>query len=418
LLPISVRQPAFARLDVNVAARMAVAILALSVIFNALLALVNGHVTRVGIGQVALAQAAIVAIAILVIVAARPAQMARWLIYGWAVLLLFIFLMLVRGAVEPKVAGDMLVVPAFAALGLCVPRPLLFRTMLWLQGLLVLFALYELFWPESFASLFHVKDYYVESRGFKESAFWAGNDLFLSSQRPGGRLLALGSDVGRAGSLFLEPVGLGNWTIVVMVMLATFWDDLTKHQRTLLVVSNLVLMWACDGRLAMGVIALIAISVPIYRRLGWRWLPVLYLPLVFVILSTAFAMDYLSLAEGYDSLKGRYANGTWLLLSLDLPKLFAIHPGMAGAAADSGWVNIILTQSIFGLTAYWIALTLMGGRGERASMFAHSSAVFMALALPVSYSILSIKTAATLWMLMGVAMRRAQLSEGPRLLPT
>jgi putative polymerase len=402
----AVRTPLIAADVANVSAA---ALLVLTVVFNALLAIVNGHVIGIGNATVALVQSAITFAAIAVALAAQPQGAARWVVYGWLTMTLWVLLTIVRGALEPKIAGDILLIPAFATLGMCIQRPTLFRVLVGLQIALVLFVIWELFFPTSFGDLFKVRDYYVATRGFSSEAFWAGDDnLFLSSQRPGGRILTLGLALNRGSSLFLEPVTLGNWTVVVSVALATFWKEMSVRTRAILIVTNVLLLIGCDGRLAMGVNALILVTIPIYNRLPpvRRALPFLYLPAIFGLLVVGWATGYLDAEASYDDLRGRYANSINFLMGIDLKRLMGALPFGDVVAADSGWLHIILTQSIFGLVAFWVGISLMGGRGARSQRFSHAASVFFGLALPVSYSLLSIKSAAALWMILGAAMAR------------
>lgn len=387
-----------------------------TIVFNPALAFVNGHVAPVGTALVALAQTMIVFAAIVLVVVARPPGVARWIMYGWLTLTLWILLTMVRGVIEPKIAGDILLVPAFAALGLCMRRETLFRTLVLLQIVLVVFVVWELFFPTSFGNFFQIRDYYVATRGFTADVFWGGEDnLFVSAQRPGGRLLRLGLDLNRGSSLFLEPVTLGNWTIVVSIALATFWKDVSGRMRAILIATNIALLIGCDGRLAMAVNALILVTMPIYNRLPnpRRWLPVLYLPIIYLILFFALTFNYLDGKASYDDLKGRYANSIQYLTSSGLEKLFAARPGGTAAAADSGWLHIILTQSIFGLFAFWLAMTTMGGSGPRGTRYAHAVAIYVALALPISDSVLSIKAAAAMWMILGCAWTTDRMQSAP-----
>ncbi len=403
---ITARTPLIAADVANVSAA---GLLVLTVVFNALLAIVNGHVATIGNSAVAAVQAAITFAAVAVALAAQPPGAARWIVYGWLTMTMWVLLTIVRGALEPKIAGDILLIPAFATLGMCIRLPTLFRVLVGLQIALVIFVAWELFFPTSFGNLFKVRDYYVATRGFSAGAFWAGEDnLFLSSQRPGGRILTLGLAINRGASLFLEPVTLGNWTVVVSVALATFWKEIDVRTRAILIGTNILLLIGCDGRLAMGVNALILLSIPVFNRLPpiRRYLPVLYLPTIFLILVIGWLTGYLDAAASYDDLRGRYANSINFLMGIDLERLMGALPFGEVVAADSGWLHIILTQSIFGLVAFWIGISMMAGTGPRAQRFSHAASVFFALALPVSYSLLSIKCAAALWMILGAAMAR------------
>jgi putative polymerase len=376
-----------------------------TVVFNAGLAFVNGHVFGLNNTVVVLVQAALIAGAAGVALLSQPRGIGRWIAFAWLMLVLNVALMLLRSSFDPKPIGDVLVLPVFVALGLCMTPRTLVRTILFLQCLLVVFVLWELFLPTSFGNLFAVREYYVATRGFSESKFWAGTDsLFLSSQRPGGRLLKVGFNINRGSSLFLEPVTLGNWTIVVTVAVVTFWREMSTSTKVALLFTNLLLVIGCDGRLALVTNIALLLTMAVSTRLP-RLVPFLYLPVLFVTLATLVSAGIIGVEGGTDSNIGRYANSTMTFMNLKLPELFGIVSTGSVVTADSGWAYICLKQSLIGLIALWVAVTLMVPFGEKGRRFSHSAGIFIALGLPVSFSIVSIKMAATLWMIAGCASR-------------
>lgn len=385
---------------------MAAGLMIATVCFNAALAFTNAHVFGINNGVVTVVQAALVFAAVGVVAFAQPEGMGRWLVFGWATLVLVFLLMLLRSALDPKAAADVLTVPAFAALGLTMRRETLFRTLVVLQVVLVIFVVWELFWPTSFGDLLNVRSYYIATRGFTESVFYTGDSdkLFLSSQRAGGRLLSIGFNINRGSSLFLEPVTLGNWTIVVTVALTTFWKEVSRRYKITLLVTNLLLIIGCDGRLALATNLVLLASMPFAGRLP-RWIPILYLPCVFALSATLLGLGVFDVAKGYDTTTGRYAMGTYLLSTLDVPGLMGLTPTADMVRADSGWTYVTLKQSILGLFALWLAVTAMVPDSEKGRRFGHAAGVFMALGLPISFSIVSIKMAATFWMLAGCTTR-------------
>lgn len=385
----------------------AATILVLTVCFNALLGIVNGHIFTINSNLVAAVQGALVVSAFAIALLAWPDGIIRCLGLTLAWLLLVSVLMLFREGIDPKIIGDALLLPAFVALGLVIRRSTLIDTIRWLQVALIIFVLWELFAPGSFGEVFKVRDYYVATRGFSESQFWTGDDnLFLSSQRPGGRILDFGLDVNRGSSLFLEPVGLGNWTIVVTVALVTFWNQLTPRDRWWLLGTNLVLLWGCDGRLAMATSILLLLTMPLSARLP-RLYPALYLPLAFVGIGLLVGLDLAEVPRSnHDTFVGRFTYGWSVFASLDLPSLLGITPIDTHVSYDSGWAFITVKQSIFGLALLWLAITLVVPfKSDIGRRYSHAAALFIALALPVSNSVLSIKMAAALWMIAGCATR-------------
>jgi putative polymerase len=71
-------------------------------------------------------------------------------------------------------------------------------------------------------------------------------------------------------------------------------------------------------------------------------------------------------------------------------------------------VYLILTQSLLGLIALWTAITL-SAREERLDqkIYKNGLLLYLSLTMMVSYSFLSIKTAAPVWFVFGVLLNAA-----------
>lgn len=379
-------------------------ILIACVTFNAWLAVVNAHAAALNAAAVAACQAALFGAAIVVAAVSRPRGGAKWVALLWLAALGFLLLTMFRGRLELRYFSDIASIFAFILLGLSIGDRALARTLLLLQALLVGFALWELLDPAGYGALFRVQNYYVNTRGFSGDDFWAAQELFLSSERPTGRLLLPGSGFHRGSSLFLEPVSLGNWTIVVTLALGALRPVLGQRAFWLLVAGNAVLLFACDGRLAILINLILIANWWLAPRVP-AWLPVLYLPLAFLLLLASLKLGLLE-THG-DTLAGRLRYGLEYLLALDVPTMLGLYAGSIVVGADSGWSYFIATQSLVALIAVWLALTIPPARTSPATRRTISGmALFVSLSLPVSYSIFSIKTAAMLWALYGCTLRR------------
>jgi putative polymerase len=378
----------------------ACAILVACTLFNAALAAVNGHVVPIGYFHVGLVQTALTAAALLLVVIERPHGSGPWLAGLWVAICAFVLLSLFRGVVAAKYLSDIATILIFVMLGMTTRSQTLVRALIAVQLVLGAAAIWELLSPQSFAKVFMVRDYYVNTRGFSSDAVWSGpENLYISAERPQGRLIGAGTGFHRGSSLFLEPVSLGNWTVVVTLAIAALRPVLSRWKIALLLAGNLILLFACDGRTALAINLLLLASWPILPLLP-RWAPPLFLPLVFLAL--LFATSTGLLVEAGDTLQGRFRYGIEYLLQLNTRDLLGLSGTGGVVAADSGWAYMIITQSLFGLAAIWLALTLHVSPGTRAERrFVAGMALFLALSLPVSYSTFSIKTAAFLWALYG-----------------
>ncbi len=378
------------------------AILTAAVTFNAWLALANAHGVPVNNGIVSVVQAGIVAAALALAIVVRPAGLMRWALLLWGLATLFLLLSLMRERIEPRYLGDVAVIFAFVMLGLCLRARTLVAVLVLLQVMLCAFVVWEIVSPEGFGAAFRVQTYYIATRGLSEESFWAkDSQLFVSAQRPGGRLLLAGMGAHRASSLFLEPVSLGNWTVVVLLAAGALWRSLSRMAIAVLALGNLLLLIACDGRLAMALnLALLPVMV-IAPRVP-RWVAPAVLPAVFVLLAVAERSGMLGVG---DTFAGRLHYGAAYLMRLDVAELLGLSGATGTVAADSGWAYFIISQSLPGVLLIWLALTLPPGADTPAKRrLVLGIALFLAAALPVSYSVFSIKTAALLWAVYGHAI--------------
>ena len=133
-------------------------------------------------------------------------------------------------------------------------------------AMILFFALFEYLFLDTYLKIFSITDYYV-ARGTLDAADpslqWA-NGLMLSGIRPedqGGRVLLPFLGVHRVSSLFLEPIGLGNFGCVVV-----FWaiarSKMEGQARIWSVAAGIALIILSDGRfnayfLCLGILILL-----------------------------------------------------------------------------------------------------------------------------------------------------------------
>lgn len=386
----------------------AAALLIATILFNPGLAWINAHIVPLSPGAVSGVQGLIV-LGALFVGALQPLPLTfRWLAMTWILVLAVFLTSAVRAYMEPKILGDILLIPAFILLGSRMDSLLLRRCFLAMQGLILLVGLWELASPSGFGATFRVLDYYVKTRGYQADAFWAGGDLFLSSARPGGRMLLDGFGLHRGSSLFLEPVSLGNWAIVGVIFTAALWRDLSQRARLFMILSTGLLLIICDGRLAMSVILLFCLYLPISAFIPDRW-SVFYLPLLLFALVAGEALGVLT-GPG-DNFTGRLSVGLDALRSMDIVQLLGVRLERI-RFDDAGWADFVQAQSLLIAIGLWLTLALSSfGRDPGNRMAKHGIMLFLTLCLPISNSLLSIKTAAAMWALYGFCHARGRQAE-------
>ena len=80
-------------------------------------------------------------------------------------------------------------------------------------------------------------------------------------------------------------------------------------------------------------------------------------------------------------------------------------------SVDAGFIYLSLTQSALGLAVLWAAITLSADESTvEQKVYKNGLLLYLALTMMVSYSYLSIKTAAPIWYIFGVLLSSAAQS--------
>ena len=370
-----------------------------AVLFNALLAIINAHVTPVSANAVIGMEVSIVVAAHAIILWHYKPQMLPW--YGMIVIIVLFSVerAFVVGELNPKFMRDVLLIPTFVLLGMTTHPRRLLTLVLVLHVLVVGGVLFEAYFTQAYSDLFGVRQYYIATRGAVEADFWnRSSELFVSATRPGDRFFSF-VDLHRISSVFLEPVSLGNYILIVTAFLCANYRHLSLTVLTFLLLGNVIALVGCDGRLATVSSMIVVLVTLVATRLP-RKSALLYLPATLVGAVLLIATLHPDFRD--DNFSGRVAYGMQLLTRFDIWEWIGHSDRLVGPAADSGIAYTITTQSIFGLIAFYIFLVLNAAeRSPEQTKFLHALCVFIVLTLLVSYSLFSIKTAALLWFIHG-----------------
>ena len=385
-------------------------VLIAAVSFNAVLAVINGHVFALARIHVELAEIAVYASAVAIIIVRADRTMWPWFLLTIFIVLMGLLLSLGSGELHAKYIRDVLVIPVFIMLGMTHRSETFVRPFLVLHTTIFLVGLLEVTSPDTYAEIFKVLDYYVNTRDFSANQFWnSDSTLFVSATR--GEGVRFFSFVGwhRLSSIFLEPVSLGNYCVVAAILSMACWQKLTVTIRYYFVGSTSFLLVGCDGRLAATSILIVLFAAIFVRNISSRW-SVLYLPII-LMLSAGYLWT-VGQPDVYDSFVGRVAGTIDALTSIDLAGLLGLNARLAENAMDSGIVYFILSQSLIGMTMIWLTVFLCA-RGKTASsrIYLHAIAIFIPLNLLVSYSFFSIKIASLIWFFYGYFYDEACLIE-------
>ena len=374
-----------------------------AVLFNAGLAIINAHVTPISANAVIGMEVSIVVTAHAIILWHYRPQMLPW--YGMILVIVLFSLerSLVIGQLNPKFMRDVLLIPTFVLLGMTTPPRRLTTLIVVLHFIVVGSVLFEAYFTQAYSDLFDVRQYYIATRGAEDADFWnRSSDLFVSATRPGDRFFSF-IDLHRTSSVFLEPVSLGNYVLIITAFLCANYRHLSLKVLTFLLVGNVIALVGCDGRLATVSSMIVVLLTLVATRLP-RQSALLYLPAT--LIGAVLLVTLLQVNSMDDNFPGRVAYGVELLTRFDIWEWIGNSDRLVGPAADSGIAYTITTQSIFGLIAFWVFLVLNAAeRTPEQIKYLHALCLYIALTLLVSYSLFSIKTAALAWFIHGSFQR-------------
>lgn len=377
-----------------------------AVTFNFVLAFLNANAMAVNRGHIVIAEVLIVGAALGVSLLFWTPAMRRWMWLMWFMIFTFLIMSVLNQDVNIKLIRDVIIMPIFVMLGMCYAKGNYVRLIVILQTIVLGVMVFEGLAPDQFGQLLDVRGFYVNTRDFMDDQFWnEDSNLFISASRPNDRFLMAGSGLHRLSSIHLEPVTLGNWSIIIAIFILAFRHKLSWPVLIYLLVTNLLLLIGCDGRLATVTIAILAVASLAFPYLP-RKMHVLYLPLI-ILISVIVTYSF-NLTPGPDDFSGRVAGSIEVFTHLTWKEFMGISIWRGFIGADSGISYITVTQSIFGFVVIWMSICLLMPTNTRASViFIHATALYVSFTLMVSFSLFSIKSAGILWFLYGMVARQA-----------
>lgn len=378
-----------------------------AICFNAVLSVVNAHLTEITGRTVAFSEVLIVGAAILVgyrSVKVVPLCLLLGMIFYTLTLSVFRSNISPEAGFDVKIIRDFLIPIAFFILGMRVTNlkaadSIVFKMTALLFGV----ALFEYFYLDTYLKVFNVIQYYI-ARGTLEASSWAlevAGGLMISGLRPAGQGRNLLPFLGdhRVSSLFLEPISLGNFGCIVMLW-AVVRSRMTGrfYLWSFLVAGSLIIL--SDTRFDASFI--------------WLGILVLLLPLNYstpmAIVTPAIAMAvliFLDLTSDVDTDDitglGTYARLLYsghVLLDFDILNWLGVKVSRL-QTFDAGYAYIISNAGLIGLALFWYVLMSLQGTNRYFYAFRNASAVFFGILLCIGESQLTIKTAALHWFLLG-----------------
>jgi putative polymerase len=400
----------------GVALRVVPALLVIAaVMFNPALAVVNAHVTPLNQASVIGMELAIVLAAHIVVIANYRPQMLTWYALLATMLLFAAYRSMALEQVDAKYLRDVLLIPTFIVLGMTFDQRNLTRVVVAIHAVVMLFLVLEAVNTPAFSELFRIQDYYINTRGYDITNFWnKQSDLYVSATRPDARMFSF-IELHRLSSIFLEPVSLGNYCIIIFAFVCARFSSLSLATRAFLIGGTIIALVGCDGRLA-AIASVLIIAASIVAPSLPRYSASLYLP---GIVGMAFLLVQLAgFHAGSDDFPGRIAHTVELLQRFGPAEFLGVsnETELLSQAVDSGIAYMIMTQSILAFAILWIFIVFGSAERTRDQIrFTHATGIYLSLTMMVSFAFLTIKTAAILWFIYGALQvsRRPAEQERP-----
>jgi putative polymerase len=311
------------------------------------------------------------------------------------------FTWLIRQSADVKSARDLIIPILFLSLGRHVADVnLADRILKIIVGILVAVGLFEAVFTDAYASLFNTFLFYSRVTGISESAAsFKGQMLSLNGYRPEGigRTILpfiLGSH--RTSSVFLEPIALGNFAMILLAwVLSKSLSEIRQAREFILAVVLLVVL--SDSRFGLLASAMM---------ISFRCLP---LPMVqrlaptFPILSLAAVIGVAALTPTIgDNFLGRITTSGMALLSFDWTMLLGLGSPMPNFG-DMGFAYLLSRFGAPLVIVFIGTLFLMPMADERGIRFRIFIMVYFFANIAISgTSVFALKTAGIMWFLFGV----------------
>jgi putative polymerase len=325
------------------------------------------------------------------------------------------FMALMRGSLDFKGFRDILIIILFYWIGRTVgTMEMADRILKIVIGLVLLFGFFELFFVNQYSRVFNVFSYYVNQGGLSGATNWAGGSLALNGVRPEGiGRTILPSLLGnhRISSIFMEPVSLGNFSVIVAA-----WG-LSKpraewRQMLFYLVMAAIMITLADSRYGMLTVGCLIIMRMIF--VGRMHNLAILLPVICV----AMLLGIAAFVNGdhADNVLGRlYLTGA-TLMRFGPKEIFGLSAYNFNFG-DMGYAVVLTHFGLLFFAACWIGFWLIRMQDERGVRFRAYVALYASLILSVSgTSLFALKTAGILWFLVGccaVHQRQRGAAETP-----
>ena len=209
-----------------------IAVVVASVVYNAILAMINAANIPLGFTHVAITESIILLTAMLYII--RKGLFAEDMVplfYLGFTMVISVYLSIINNAPVIEFLRNIMIIFCFFVAGTWANVRTVRYAFMISCGLVLAVLILEILNGTLYGDLFNPLSYYENTRGLQQLSF-GGSKLFQNSHHFEGRF-TFGLLDHRANSLFLEQVSLANFSGVALIFLVTFWSVLNNFERSL-----------------------------------------------------------------------------------------------------------------------------------------------------------------------------------------
>jgi len=327
-----------------------------------------------------------------------PALKDHEIALAGGLLLYFVALAFFRGMVELSGPRNIAIILLAYIAGKRFGNREIANRVIWTLSLIVLgVGLIEFFFTDLYFRFCNVLAYYISRGGVAESASeWVTQDSFVSGVRMAGRnLFPFLGDL-RVSSIFLEPVSMGNFAVILWAWALSFdageWRKSLPH-----FLLSAIFIIAADSRFASMLVGILIIA----RMLPFmRWRRLLFImPMLTVAGLIIFTLLEVGSARE-DNLTGRLARSGWSTLDMSFANL--IGYAAPEILPDEGIAYSLEYFGLFLASLLWAMFSLSKFETHAAERLRVLLAIYALSILLISgTSLYSSKTAFIAWFIFG-----------------
>jgi putative polymerase len=376
-----------------------------ALIFNLVLCLIT---TRGGIHMsnaiVAVAELLIMSIGLLTI---RHRITPRVVQVMGMIAVFLVGMKLLNPGLDLKIVHDLGIMYVFYELGMMSTQQTANRLVWLVMMIVVAFGLFELILPNIYVTFFDIWTYYIDKGVISASTINYSNTGFFVSGDRAGQLSRtffpslLGAH--RVSSVFLEPVSMGNFSVIIFAWCLSTRLDLSFKKLFLYGLAAFCFVLG-DSRFASGcwMLMLLLRMTPLYRSSFIVICMPLAAVLGLVFAGSIHALPGVSPSIMEDDFGGRLLFSGRLLDYWQPEQWFALAPSQV-YTADTGYAYVINNLSL-PLALFCLAIFAFNRpRTDEAASMKAMIAVYMATSLCIGANMFTIKTAGLMWFLYGAA---------------